>query len=282
MKAYRIFTVLACIASLNAHAAPSIAILSDLDDTVKVSNAPNFLDLTWRALFSERAFAGMSMLYTEMNAANEARTGKTEKTYFVTGTGTWLEGIVQDFLKENQFSSDYELFLREWFSGKSTETFKDEVIPQILDQKITENVILIGDDGAKDPEVYERIQQKYGSRVSGIYIHKIRGRNVPTGQVTYDTAMDIALYELTEGRLPVQSVLRVGSAIISNAENIEWVMHFYYCPMPGRQRVSDTLKDKVLTYDPSGVALTLASMIEEKIEQICLQRSYQQISARGR
>ncbi len=164
-----------------------ISVISDIDDTIKVSNVTDhkqLLDYTFFKDFEE--VAGMSVLYRQL-ALHGA------KIHFVSSSPWQLYGPLHEFIRGKGFPwatlslknirfRDETLFN---LFKKGTET-KPKQIEPILQRYANRQFILIGDSGEQDPEVYGDIARRYPAQ-----IHRILIRNVDQS-ITEDERYKIA------------------------------------------------------------------------------------------
>lgn len=151
-----------------------LSIISDIDDTVKISNVNDrrsLLENTFLLDFS--AVPGMSKLYNEWSA-------KGASLHFVSSSPWQLYSPLQEFLDENQFAwSTLSLksirFRDETLLNlfkKGTET-KPAAIEKILDAYSDRKFVLVGDSGEHDPEVYAALMRKFPKQILMVYIRNV-------------------------------------------------------------------------------------------------------------
>lgn len=151
-----------------------ISLISDIDDTVKVSYVTDKKKLMDQTFYQEfQAVEGMADLYQKMDEVNIP-------LHFVSSSPWHLYKPLDDFFEANQFpkftaslktirlkdSSILNLF-------RSGEKTKPKQIQPILDQYPHRRFILIGDSGEQDPEVYEKILLNHPERIIAIYIRSV-------------------------------------------------------------------------------------------------------------
>ncbi|MEO6459575.1 MAG: phosphatase domain-containing protein [Bdellovibrionota bacterium] len=197
-------------------------VVSDYDDTLKISNSQNKAAVAWNAFFQQHLYAGMAEL---MQAWNKGES--SPKIAVVSNSPRAIAFEVRNNLSQKHVPFD-TLLLR---SG-STSGFnhKLQAIAATLPQGAN-GVLLIGDDTEEDPEIYaEAIKRFVLPSNTTIYIHSVRGRHdLPRGQVPYVTAFDIAQREFVAGRLSAEATLTIGEAIL-DADDKYVVPNFAFCP----------------------------------------------------
>ncbi len=244
-----------------AHAAESFIIVSDLDDTVKVTHVCSRDNMTFNAVAGKLAFAGMPALYQSLLGDNH----HAGRLMFLSGSPSFLDDKVHDFLKLARFPQ-YSLILRgvREFIKAPVSDYKKKKLKELYGGSKGKSFILVGDDTENDPEVYADFSSgiKKQSRVLAIYIRRITGRELPKGSTGFVTAYDIALREFRAGRLSEKQAADVGNIVLAE-NNIEaFLPDFQQCPK---------------AYEPvPGLPDNLAGLkkqIDDRMTALCLNRS---------
>lgn len=203
--------------SFSAQAA--ISIISDLDDTIKITQASGDLgDLLGHDV------------YTGMPEFLKSARDYSDSLYVLSASPSILRSkIVKDFRKRGIRYED--LILRgNIFEGKFE--YKVREISRILD-KTDDDFILIGDDWGDDPEIYAEIMRLYPGRVVESYIHVVKGRSIPESVVTYWTSFDLYLREFAAARMRESRVKKAFRAI-STEQDMEMIFpQEAQCPTEG-------------------------------------------------
>ncbi len=239
-----------------ARADDSFIIISDVDDTVKITNVLHPGDAFWNAVGSEAEFAGMPELYRQLLGKNSP----AERLWFLSGSWVLLDHKVYEFLKDTHFP-DHDSTLR-----SAKQTFKD-----IFKYKTKEmnkrygtsmaNFILIGDDTEKDPETYTTFSAPRRNQVLAVYIHRITGRALPPGGTSFVTAYDIAMHEYVSGRLSEAQAVVVGKAVLDSKDQ-NFLPEFQVCP-----------KEPVLVTGLPETLVKLKEKIVDRMKGICSKRT---------
>lgn len=151
-----------------------LGIISDIDDTVKISNITDrreLLESTFLQDFAAVPF--MAQLYSAWSAQGAS-------LHFVSSSPWQLYEPLDEFLVDSGFPRaalelksvrfrDTTLFN---LFKKGTET-KPAVIEKILSAYPTRKFILVGDSGEHDPEVYSRLMRKYPEQILRVYIRNV-------------------------------------------------------------------------------------------------------------
>lgn len=193
---------------LSFSAKAAISIISDLDDTIKITQASGDLgDLLGHDV------------YTGMPEFLKSARDYTSKLFVLSASPSFLRSkIINDFrqrgikfegliLRDNIFEDKFDYKVRE--------------ISRILD-RTDDEFILIGDDWGDDPEVFEEIMRLYPGRVIESYIHVVKGRQIPRSVVTYWTSFDLYLREFEAARMK-QSRVKTALKKISAEKDMELI-----------------------------------------------------------
>jgi len=200
-----------------------LLLISDLDDTIKISHTQSKLITVYRGLFYSSAFVGMASLYQEILATHEG-----SRFVVVSSSPTALRKKIEHFLSLNEFPKA-ELNLRDWIREPSVLKYKSRAISAAT-EKSPYPVILVGDDTEHDPEVLAEVAKNFPEKVLARYIRVVRGRNLPEGSQGFFTAFDIACAELAAGRLRSDQVLRVGESVLSDEKHSRLIPWFSLKP----------------------------------------------------
>lgn len=208
-----------CLLSFNAYS--SISVISDLDDTIKITNSDNEIEATRNALFSDDVFAGMPLILSELKLY-------TSDLHILSLSTIALMPKIQRTLKKHNIEYA-SLILKKPFQGQSNLDYKINEMKKII-EKSGDDFILIGDDVGQDPEAYQEIKNLYPNRILAIYIHAVKGRSLPRHSISYLTSFDLALREYLAGRMIESSVKKISEALISEEKTKEIFPDFATCP----------------------------------------------------
>ncbi|KAJ1302185.1 hypothetical protein OPQ81_001012 [Rhizoctonia solani] len=159
-------------------------VVSDVDDTIKVSQVNNRIALLQNTFVSEpSAVPGMAELYQMLN------TQLNNPGWFYLSASPWqLYPFLHDFLNAAHFPPG-QLILRDMSRGAmpvylsaltmGTQAYKVDRLSKIHGwlPEPARRVILIGDSTQKDPESYGEVARKWPNWVGAIWIHVVRGVN---------------------------------------------------------------------------------------------------------
>jgi phosphatidate phosphatase APP1 len=152
------------------------AVISDLDDTVLHSHATSLWQMAKLTLLhnahSRLPFEGVAGFY---QALQRGRDGKAYNPVFYVSNSPWnLYDLLEDFLDVHGVPRG-PLLLRDWSlrTLKAGETHKLATIQALLNTYADLDVVLIGDCGERDPEIYRQVVLRHPRRVLAVYMRDV-------------------------------------------------------------------------------------------------------------
>ncbi|AGC47481.1 hypothetical protein MYSTI_06208 [Myxococcus stipitatus DSM 14675] len=143
-----------------------LLVVSDFDDTLALTHVTKPTKLVQAALLkdsdSQQVVLGMAGFYGCLRGASASAFA------LVSGSPIQYLPRVQGFLERHAFPSGFGVYLRDLGPG-SLSGYKQPTIRRLLMQ-FSLPVVLVGDSGEKDPEVYAQIREEFPGRVKAIYI----------------------------------------------------------------------------------------------------------------
>lgn len=145
-------------------------VISDFDDTIAVTNVMRGASMLESAFLKDGQthppVEGMAKWYQCL------KTGQAERPVFALVSGSPMEFAerIRAFLTKNGFPQ-FGLYLRD-LGPATLSDYKQPVIRQLL-KAVPQKVVLVGDSGERDPEVYAQIQAEFPDRVLATYIHDV-------------------------------------------------------------------------------------------------------------
>lgn len=164
-----------------------ISVVSDIDDTIKVSDVLNKRELLRNTFAREfRAVDGMASAYQKW-AADGAQ------FHYVSSSPWQLYEPLEEFMKASAFP-DGTFHMKSFRAKDSTalDLFADPmghklpVIKSLFERFPKRTFILVGDSAEKDPEIYGQIALEYPKQVQRIYIRDVTGE--PASGTRYQEA----------------------------------------------------------------------------------------------
>jgi phosphatidate phosphatase APP1 len=159
-------------------------VISDIDDTIMETGVANKLKMLWR-LFVEDAqsrvpFEGVAALYRALHAGT---TNDQHNPMLYVSRAPWgIYDVLDEFFAQHDIPAGPILFLREWGVSwtwpfpRKAEDHKRDLINNMLALYRNRPVILIGDSGQHDPEIYRRVVEDHPGRVVAVYIRNVSRR----------------------------------------------------------------------------------------------------------
>ena len=154
--------------------------VSDMDDTVILTMATKALRMLTLTMFgnahTRRSFAGVAHFYRGLQAGMEGNEGNP--IFYVSSSPWNLYDFLEEFLEVNGIPLG-PMFLRnhglehQRFGFADHRSHKIRAIERLLTVFPEHQVLLVGDTGQKDPEIYREITEKYSSRVAGVLMRNV-------------------------------------------------------------------------------------------------------------
>jgi len=198
------------------------SVITDLDDTLKITNVSNTTAAIRNALFSKKAFKGMPELLKEME-------NYTNDTYILSASPEILSRRVDSFIDFHDLQIR-DVYLRKIFTGESKLDYKVSAVNDIITRIQDDQLILIGDDIEVDADAYLVIKNENIDRVAAIYIHKVNNSELNENVIGYYTAYDIALNEYLAGRMSSLKAGLIGKDILLTKDLSDYFPSFAHCP----------------------------------------------------
>lgn len=157
--------------------ATGVSVISDLDDTIKITNVLDRKEMLRNTLVRPfQAAPGMVELYRTWKQAK----GESIAFHLVSAGPCQLQALLEEFLGGAGFprfsfhcrSVPISLGSLNEISGDPV-AFKTPVITDILSRWPQRKFVLVGDSGEKDPEIYADIQRRFPLQVAWVFIRNV-------------------------------------------------------------------------------------------------------------
>ena len=158
----------------------TLGIISDIDDTVvesEVLDKTKLLKNTYLKNPAQRkAVPGVAAFYKTLAQRNTQP--DLAPIFYLSASPSQLQERIRAFLDLNHFP-DGVLVTKKLNRDKSADPWLDQVryktvqIENILLRLPHVRFVLVGDDGEKDPEIYNDIATRFPNRVDSVYIRKV-------------------------------------------------------------------------------------------------------------
>jgi phosphatidate phosphatase APP1 len=157
-------------------------IVSDIDDTVIFTGVSNKLKMLWR-LFAQGAhdrvpFPGIAALYRGLHAGPK---GDEQNPMIYVSRSPWsIYPMLEEFFQLHHIPIGPVLQLRDWGVSlrhpfpRPARGHKRELVERILAVYPTLPLVLIGDSGQRDPELYVSTARRHPGRVAAIYVRDLQ------------------------------------------------------------------------------------------------------------
>jgi hypothetical protein len=209
------------IFALGSSWARPLVVVSDLDDTLKITQVQSSGRAVWNGVFTRKVFAGIPLLWDTLVHATTA-------SYVLTSSPNQLRFNIEKLFMKFDMQVD-ELITRNIFRQRDSFKYKYQAIKEILKNHPRAGVVLMGDNTDKDHEVYQQIHDEYPNRVVAIYMHRVKKLNIPSGQTPWITTFDIAYNEFLANRMSYSEVVSIYESVI-NANMKSIIPTKLFCP----------------------------------------------------
>jgi len=217
----RVIGIISLLLSFNTFAL-GISVVSDLDDTIKVTNTLDLSEAIRNALFSKKSFGGMISLLNELNSYSNG-------LYVLSASPDFLNSRVQRFISYHGISTK-KVYLRNMTSENDKKAYKIDRIRKVLNETTDDQLILIGDNSQVDHEVYQLISKENPTRIVSSYVRYIKKETLPKNIIGFYTDFDIAYEEFLAGRMTFEQVRSIGERIVATNKMSRYFPHFVFCP----------------------------------------------------
>ncbi len=152
-------------------------VISDFDDTVAVTNVTRTRDMLAATFLQDAetqpAVAGMGAFYRCLHATGAP-------VAFVSGSPVQLAPRVARFLEKNGFPPA-ALYLRN-LGRKTVKGYKEPVLERLAARFPGVKLVLVGDTGERDPEIYAAFSAAHPGRVLRAYLRQATEAEVPAAR----------------------------------------------------------------------------------------------------
>jgi phosphatidate phosphatase APP1 len=152
-------------------------VISDIDDTVVLSNARNKLKMVLALALSNartrKPFKGVAAFYRALHAG-------INPLFYVSKSPWNLYAPLVEFLEVQGLPAG-PLALRD-FGLRMRKNHKTEAIERILGTYPKLPFVLIGDSGEQDPEIYAGIVRRFPGRIRVVYIRSVNAERIAAVQ----------------------------------------------------------------------------------------------------
>jgi len=161
-----------------------IGIISDIDDTVVVSDVPHktelLLNTFWKNYKQREVIPTMVERFQKILAANPPT--QPSRLFFISGSPKQLYSPIEKFLTYNHFPK--HILILKQTQGKDKDSLSDQLayktkkIEALIALYPHMKWIMFGDSGEKDLETYEGIKEKYPDKIKAYYIRNVNSKEI--------------------------------------------------------------------------------------------------------
>jgi phosphatidate phosphatase APP1 len=219
-------------------------IISDIDDTVVFTGVAHKIKMLW-TLFATSAksripFPGVITFY---HALFNGFSGHEHNPLIYISRGPWvLYDVLETFFQQHQIPIGPVMFLRDWGLSpkhplpRRSPGHKRSLIEQILKMYPSLPLILIGDSGQRDPEIYSDVVRSHPDRILAVYIRNVSRKSRRLAAIKQlekavedsgsslllatDTAA-MAHHAATQGWIPPESLTAIKEEIMAQRSGAE-------------------------------------------------------------
>jgi len=183
--------------------ARGLSVISDIDDTIKISNVTRKRDLVKGVFFDQyRETPGFPDFYYSLQ--------KLDVCFHYVSSSPWqLYPSLSSFLgkyypdgsvSQRHFYVGDESFVRFFLNSMD---YKIKTIGSLLQRFPERRFVLIGDSGEKDPEIYLQIARDYGNQIVAILIRDIfANESIPGTEIPPEDDKSETRWQSIRSRLP--------------------------------------------------------------------------------
>ncbi|MHC4441403.1 MAG: phosphatidate phosphatase App1 family protein [Planctomycetota bacterium] len=160
-----------------------LSVISDIDDTIKVSQVRDTKAALVNALLREfKPVPGIVNVYQQW--------AKIPAAFHYVSSGPWqVVNHLSEFMKAEGFpAGTMNLKIYRWKDPSiinaldGSQEHKLSIIQPIIETFPRRKFVLVGDSGEKDPEIYAELARKYPEQVKYIFIRDVTGQHADSGR----------------------------------------------------------------------------------------------------
>lgn len=202
--------LLATLVFSSMSASAQTLLVSDMDDTIKVSYVLDKDSVVANVAMIHNVFMGMPELYQAISQIPDVKSIK----YLSNAPKKIIGDLHEKFLKLNQFPQG-EFVARSWYDLRTGNSHKVYSLRKFIKQYDPKEMILIGDNGEADAEIYAQIRTEYPSVLGPTYIRQAYSsigfsgnfaKPLHEGQIPFSSSVDIAVDLFKRGYLSSEAV----------------------------------------------------------------------------
>lgn len=175
-----------------------LGIISDIDDTLKVSNITDTLqaakNLFFQSPFKAPAIPGMATLFQTLDRVVDQQTGDGD-FFYISGSPQNFAPQIYAFLDHQGFPKGAVTLKRWGFKDKTNNPlfqsdYKLQALREILKTYPQKPFVCFGDSAEADAEIYKKLQNEFPDQVKVILIH-----HITADQASHPKYHGVSLYQ---------------------------------------------------------------------------------------
>lgn len=201
------FASIICLWTLNLWA-EELLIVSDIDDTLKISHVLDKWDMINNAPRTDSFFLGTNLMLNLLINENP-----DSQLYYISNAPDRMMRVFHErFIEQNAFPRA-PVLLRNFFS---TEDFKVTTITRLVREHKPKIVVAIGDNGEEDAQVYDRIKKLFPEvqMVTSIHMVYSSPQKIEKDQKPWVTALDLGLTWQKRNLIKTESLNKIAKLLL--------------------------------------------------------------------
>ena len=169
---------------------PEIVIISDVDDTIFISNTARLLSMVKTALtgnsLTRQVFEEIPEFYSTLRTGRDGNS--RNPIHYVTSSPWNLHALIAKIFTNKQipeggfFMTDWGLSETDWLK-ESNLTHKRHAILKIMDWHPNSKVVLLGDSSQHDTEIYVSLAVDFPERIAAVAIRNVTNLQEPNHEI---------------------------------------------------------------------------------------------------
>ncbi|WP_413582549.1 phosphatase domain-containing protein [Bdellovibrio sp. HCB288] len=256
--------LLAALLMIGSISEAKTLVISDIDDTIKVSNILSKARSSGSAFDDDSRFVGMAEIYQALSN----QIPNIEFHYVSLAPKLLMQEQHSDFLEENGFPIT-KLHMNNGI--KQDPELKQKVIRALLKYEHPDLVIYFGDNGQFDAIVYNQMTQEFPEIPSITYIREAYSRlgqaqyPTMTGQIGFVTSVEVVLDLISRQILPLSNYKEIQNIVYDRLKKDDGDENFGPMVFPKWQDCRD-FRWQWNVANPTKKLLTIMNAIEKRCQ----------------
>lgn len=203
-----------------------ILLVSDIDDTLKNSHVLDRSEMIANSIRTDVVFKGLPLAYKAISLSHP----QIHFAYVSNALEIISKDFHQKFLKDNQFPKGSVHFRESLFD----QNHKFNTISALIKKENPEYIILVGDNGERDVEIYDALKKAFPTKNMLTLIHTVynskahdrekKGKALANGQLPFVAVIDFISLLIKNNLISEQHMMSLaagymGAFVTEKAEN---------------------------------------------------------------